>query len=100
VNLDPISAIASSPGPSPDLVQARAALGAQLAGLAAALARLDGVLTLVPAAEAGPAWRGAAQSAYGAGVSRLRRELDDSSAALRAARRGTSDALTVLASRG
>jgi hypothetical protein len=100
VNLDPISATASSAGPSPDLVHARAALGAQLAGLAAALARLDGVRGLVPAGAAGPGWRGAAQSAYGAGVAHLGRELDDASAALRAAKRGTSNALSVLASRG
>jgi uncharacterized protein YukE len=99
VNLDPTSALAAPHGPSPEVAQARAALGTQLAGLAHALARLESLRTSMPAAERGSGWRGAAHSAYGAGVADLGRQLDEATEAVRDARRSTSHALTVLASR-
>jgi hypothetical protein len=100
VNLDPAAALATLPGPSPDVVQARAALSAQLAGLAHAIARLEHIAGLVPTGQSGAEWRGAAQCAYRAGVADLARELVEATEAVRAARRDTSHALGGLASRG
>jgi uncharacterized protein YukE len=81
-----------------ELLQARAALAAQLANLAHTLARLERARALVPATEPGGEWRGAAQAAYGAGVGQLGRHLDEAVDAVRGARRATSRALAILAS--
>jgi uncharacterized protein YukE len=94
VNLESAALLPSSP---PELLQARAALAAQLVGLGMALARLERARALVPDARPGAEWRGAAQAAYRAGVGELSRQLDEAVDAVRAARRATSRALTTLA---
>jgi hypothetical protein len=99
VNLDWPGAAAALSAPSPDLVRANAALGAQLVGLGLALVRLERVRAHAPAAQPGPDWRGAAQSAYQAGVHGLCRELDEATDAVRTARRLTARALAEMASR-
>jgi uncharacterized protein YukE len=94
VNLESTALVTASP---PEVLQARAALAAQLVSLGMALARLDRARALVPDARPGSEWRGAAQAAYRAGVVELSRQLDEAAEAVRAARRATSRALAMLA---
>ena len=86
--------------PSPALVEARAALAAQEAAVAAALVRLERARALVPVAQPGAEWRGAAQSVYRSSVAELAARLDEAIDSVRAAKRSTGQAVSTMAARG
>ena len=85
--------------PSPALLEARAALAAQQAALAAALVRLERARALVPAGQPGAQWRGAAQSVYRSSVRELAQRLDEAIDSVRAAKRSTGQAMATMAAR-
>ena len=85
--------------PSPALLAAGAALAAQRAALAAAAGRLEAARARLPVAAAGPSWRGAAQTAYAAGVHDLGRGLDEAAHSVRVAQQCTARAVAAIALR-
>jgi hypothetical protein len=85
--------------PDPALLLARAALAAQAAALAHALARLEGARQQLPDATAGPHWRGVAQAAYRSSVTDLGRRFDEATAAVRSAHRLSTGSLAALDAR-
>jgi hypothetical protein len=86
-------------GPSPAVVEARAALAAQSTLLRRAIGRLERARATVPGGVPDERWRGVAHAAYAASVSALDAQLDDAIVAVRLARHATDRALATLDAR-
>lgn len=83
----------------PAVLEARAALSVQTAGLAHALRRLEAVRGQLPSAESGAGWSGPASTAYRSSVRDLAGRLDTAVATVHAAHRHSERALGALGGR-